>query len=607
MNNSLELDVEVTPLQEAMPAHCPNIMWRSEFDWRADDTSLLQDESVPLILADGTSEAATVDRTTPTREIAAGTRLRSRYILEEIIGRGGESVVFRARDLHRISSNGEAGTVAIKLLLDKHHANPRALERLRRAFWQMQSLTHPGITRVFDLDCDGDIWFMTLELVSGQNLNSWMQGPFSTADALKRIAGCCEALEYAHSKGILHGDLKPANVMVTEDGGIKLIDFGSAPSAGAGLDEGRDLNAGTTLSYASPQVLLGSRAERCDDVFSLACLSYELLSRGGRPYAPKSMLEAHQEQMRPKYDAGIPPSVFQVVAAGLALERDQRPKTAREFLRRLTSFEPDHHSDLAPAEMSVSCGPSAAAPEEATRSPGSDPPLQLPPAEATPLTRNKKRVASWFRTETTALIADIAGSDYRAKGRMSLLGFAAAVILGTAALLLQALHSNGARTGESSQLARVQLPQRVLAIAPTLTPPSETVIPAPSVVPVPARRAPRKSGIISFDSAAITASAAQPVVAIVVKRLDAARGKVTVAWQVEDRTAGLGPGYEPVPPQVLRFFDGQTARSLFIPLVNTGAATMRGPLGFTVVLRAIKGGAAIGPIARVRVRLLPAL
>jgi len=586
VNNSFATDEEVTRPLEAMSAPCLNITRRAGIDGREDDTSPLQEESVPLILAGGTSEAVIGDRATPTPEIAAGTRLRSRYILEEIIGRGGESVVFRARDLHRISSNGEAGIIAIRLLLPEHRSNPRALERLRRAFWQMQSLTHPGIARVFDLDCDGDIWFMTMELVAGQTLNSWMQGPFSTADAVKLIAACCEALEHAHSKGILHGDLKPANVLVTEDRGIKLTDFGSAPSPGARMDEGRDLNAGTTPSYASPQVLLGSSPERCDDVFSLACLSYELFSHGGRPYAPKSMLKARQEQMRPRYDPGIPLRLFEIIAGGLALERDQRPKTALEFLHRLTSSELGRNSDPAPDEMPVNSGASAAVTEEAPPPPGPpglDPTVQLRKGR---MSRGKGRMS-------------------RGKGRMRLLGLAV-VILGIAVLVLQALQSIVARPGESSRLAPVQIPQRVSALAPTSPPPSETVLPASSVVPAPARRAPRVSGIITFDSAAITVSAAQPVVAIVVKRLHAARGDATIGWQVEGGTARPGVDYERVRPQVLKFFDGQPVRSLFIPLVNTSAAaTMHGSRSFTVVLRTVKGGAAIGPIARVLVTLLP--
>ena len=255
----------------------------------------------------------------------------------------------------------------------------------------------------------------------------------------------------------------------------------------------------------------------------------------------------------------------------------------------------------------MNSGLSASVSEEATSSPDLDRPV-LPSTEATLLHRTDEDPdAGWRRTKIAALIADISRSASRGKDRMVLLGLAV-VILGTPVLEFKALQSFiVARLGESSRLAPVQIPQRVLALAPTLPPPSETLLPASSVVvPAPARRAPRASGIITFDSAAITASAAQPVVAIVVKRLGATRGDAIIAWQVEGSTARPGADYERVQPQVLKFFDGQTVRGLFIPLVKTSAAaTMPGSRSFTVSLRAVRGGAAIGPIAHVLVTILP--
>jgi hypothetical protein len=134
------------------------------------------------------------------REISAGCILRSRYQLQQSIGQGGDSIVFRAQDLQLAATADSADSfVAIKILLPRQRTNVHALTRLRREFQQMQCLAHPGIVRVFNFECDGDVWFMTMELVAGQSVNSWMQTPSSPAQAVKIITVCCEALEHAHS------------------------------------------------------------------------------------------------------------------------------------------------------------------------------------------------------------------------------------------------------------------------------------------------------------------------------------------------------------------------------------------------------------------------
>jgi serine/threonine protein kinase len=141
-------------------------------------------------------------------DIAIGAVLRTRYVLEEVVGRGGSSLVFRASDLHRaLPFETNPHFVAVKVLQAEFRDDPQALLRLRHEFRQTQRLSHPRVVRVFDLDCDGDIWFMTMELLAGQTAKSWMQTAHDTQDALKVIYACCEALEHAHSMGIVHGDL----------------------------------------------------------------------------------------------------------------------------------------------------------------------------------------------------------------------------------------------------------------------------------------------------------------------------------------------------------------------------------------------------------------
>ena len=196
-------------------------------------------------------------------DIAAGSVLGGRYVLDRIIGQGGNARVFLARDL-RCASGGRSAKnfVAIKLLQSAQRSNPHALIRLKREYRQMQSLLHPGIVQVFDLDREGDVWFLAMELVAGETASVWMRKSVSHADAMKVIRGCCTALDHAHSKGILHGDLKPSNVLVLSDGAVKLIDFGSAPASSDGADGGSDASVGVTPCYASREVLLGDGIEQ---------------------------------------------------------------------------------------------------------------------------------------------------------------------------------------------------------------------------------------------------------------------------------------------------------------------------------------------------------
>ena len=250
-------------------------------------------------------------------ELAPGSVLRSRYELEEVIGRGGTSIIFRAKDLHRALPQA-ANFVAVKLLRTEQRADPLAITRLKREFRQMQCLSHPGIVRVFDLDCDGDVWFISMELVAGRTVKTWIEKPGSHADALRIIAACCEALEHAHSLGILHGDLKPTNVMVADDGTAKLIDFGSAPSPGSRVAAGSDPTLAATPLYASPQILAGKSAERRDDVFSLACLSYSILSAGRHPFGGRPSLEDGRAKSAPTYVRAIPAGLFEVIERGLS-------------------------------------------------------------------------------------------------------------------------------------------------------------------------------------------------------------------------------------------------------------------------------------------------
>jgi serine/threonine protein kinase len=516
-----------------------------------------------------------------------GQILCSRYVLEQVIGRGGTSVLFRARDLRpgapqrRAAPNASSHGVAIKLLHAEQRADPAALTRLSREFRQMQRLSHRGIARVFEMDCEGELWFISMELVAGQTVDSWMRTAAADTDALRIITDCCEALEHAHSLGILHGDLKPTNVVVAEDGTAKLIDFGATPNPGTGVAGVFDASVGTTPLYASPQILSGMSAERRDDVFSLACLSYSILSKGRHPFGGRPSFEDGRAKSAPTYVRAIPPALFEVIERGLSAERERRPASAREFLSLLIAADQRGSTQRT--------GTAAAPAEVPARSPSPRLFRHVRQTARTPVPR--------AATGATSLALDgfdaIGKPDWHSHSSARLI-VAVLAIVGVTEFLQLDTRREASVAAAIAPAAAAATPEAVS----TVRPPAETVLQSdPSA---------HDSGVISFETPTVHASAGQSMVAISVKRLAASAGSAAFSWRVERGTAQPGIDYERVAPRMSRFIEGQVVRTLFIPLIMTGAPLVaRGPLTFTVALERVAGGPALGRFARVTVAIDP--
>jgi serine/threonine protein kinase len=533
--------------------------------------------------------------TSETSEAAAGFVLGSRYRLEGIIGRGASCVVFRARDLHRGSSETQQTEfVAVKLLRPEQRANPLAIARLKREFEQMQCLSNPGIVQVFGLDCDGDIWFMNMELVAGRTVKARMARSGSIESHLEIIGACCKALEHAHALGILHGDLKPSNVMVTDDGAVKLIDFGSTPGPGRDSAMGSDLRTAATPLYASPQILAGEAAERRDDVFSLACLSYSMLSEGQHPFGGHPSFEDGRAKVDPTYARSIPVELFEVIQRGLSAERERRPASVSEFLRDLTDADRRRHANAANA-TALACetdGPAHRPRSVVSAADGA------PRSTFTRLPRESRPGARSLTSRTGLLSEDLAlfgaGRGFHrsapSSARLAALVFA---IVGAGVVLRL--------DPTSGMLHRTGIPIVAAAALPELPALRAQTVEDPQAAPVL-----HDAGVVSFEAATVRASAAQSLVAISVKRLRAISNRAAFIWRVERGTAYPGVDYELTKPQIVRFIEGQSVRTLFIPLINTGMAQLsRGPRSFTVVLERVAGGPTLGRYARATVAIDP--
>lgn len=579
-------------------------------------------------------------------EMTTGTVLCGRYLLGRLLGTGGSSLIFEAEDRLRVGPN-DGARLAIKVLREDKRENPHALTRLKREFRQMQRLDHPGIARVFELGCDDGVWFMTMELVEGCTINQWLKTHPGRAEALKLIGACSDALVHAHERGVVHGDLKPSNVIVLPNGGVKLVDFGSAAERDAvtgAIDRERSFAA--TPPYASPQVLAGEVADPRDDVFSLACLTYAVLTHGEHPFARKSSLEAQQQQLRPAYAREIHPREFDAIVQGLAWAREDRPASVREFLHALLA------SDLrAPTRDSASATIDVARPAPAATNNPVDP---TPPIKPTPQKIQTKEPAAEIthpiaaqpphRPASTVPMTAAAGALAKSKSYVSDLVASLQVRSPTAAtettqsltprekheprswkrvtfvaLLVAAMALVVYRlevTEEaampvqdvSAPIATPPPPEPIAttesSASPTLPASSTTEQESAAVVEKPAPP-PSALGEVSFTTRTLQVGPNQTMAALTIQRSKSTRGRARVAWTIEGGTAQPDVDYQVGDSRIVEFLDGQSVRSLFIPLIPQGNSEQaRLSKTFTVKLQQTSGGPALGEIKQVHVTIV---
>ena len=276
--------------------------------------------------------------------VPVGGTLKHRFKLVECIGEGGMGRVYKAIDLRRVEAELEDVHVAVKVLTRSFRDYAGSLAVLQSEATKLQRLAHPNIVRVIDCDRDGETVFMTMEYLSGQPLKRILQSKaargMASASALPILERVADALTCAHRNDIVHGDLKPSNVIVTEQGEVKIIDFGIARmmagsrpvrSAQAASAESEALS-GLTPSYASPEMLEQQPADPRDDVYALACIAHELLT-GVHPFERVAATGARAAGMKLHRHRALERRQFKALLGGLQFERAMRTPTVERFMQ----------------------------------------------------------------------------------------------------------------------------------------------------------------------------------------------------------------------------------------------------------------------------------
>jgi hypothetical protein len=292
--------------------------------------------SAPVAKSIQTSASPTKPPQQSDRQLAPGAILRERFRLDEAVARGSMGLVFRATDLLKLEAGAISPVIAVKVINPEFANDAAALRSFQNEVANTQHLSHPNIIRLFELDKDQGHYFITMEWLEGESLDALLDRSRGSAlppvQAYAIIEQLCDALIYAHGKQVVHADIKPGNVFLTKSGELKLIDFGIARIHNPHelVAEKGEKSVALTPAYASCECLEEQTATVQDDLFSLACLIYRLLS-GRRVFGTRTALQAEAQGIAPVAIGGMSAQRWKALHKALAFRRADRHLDVRSF------------------------------------------------------------------------------------------------------------------------------------------------------------------------------------------------------------------------------------------------------------------------------------
>lgn len=266
-------------------------------------------------------------------ELSPGQRFGD-YRIEGTIGRGGMGIVYRAE---RSAAPGDR--IALKVLRAEFAGDHEYRERFRREARAASTVVHPHLVPVLDAGEVGDLAFVAMPLIDGRPLEEIIHrdGPLGPAQAVRLAAEIGGALDALHAAGLMHRDVKPANVLVLHDSGASaLTDFGLAKGTAGYQTVTAPGGVAGTLEYVAPERIRGERATPASDLYSLACTLFECVA-GGPPFPGETqmmILMGHLQEEAPNpgwQRPGLDERFGEAVIAALAKDPDARPRSGAEY------------------------------------------------------------------------------------------------------------------------------------------------------------------------------------------------------------------------------------------------------------------------------------
>ncbi len=500
----------------------------------------------PIAAAPEQEPASPQDESAARADLDIGSVLCDRYVIESQLASGGMGTVYKALDQSRSEHTQADAYVAVKVLHEKTRTRSDVLAKLRREFYCAQALSHRSIVKVYELDLHRTPFF-TMELIDGENLPQLMRKfhpqplPRSYVWAIIREVG--EGLVHAHEHRVIHGDIKPQNIMVTNSGEVRILDFGTAGAA----------TTAATPAYASCDLLEGREPDARDDLFALACLSYELLG-GEHPFQQRRATEARTMKLEPRRPPGLSGRQWKALIQGLAWERADRPRSVRDWLADL---------DLGRDSLG---------------------PIPLPESSNSSIL-SRHGVAS-------ALIAL----------------FAAIMVGGVTWAVLSRpkpapIVAEAAADAEAATPPVIESPL-VDSEVDDAPPPAATKPAAVSEPKVrPATHPVDKTERIGMSAAAYSFKSGQKFAEIRVHRSTGSKGATSFQWWTEPGSALAGADFAAQAPATVLFPAGARTVSLFIKLLPNG--TRKRSAQFFVVLGNTSAGSALGSTSKASISLHP--
>ena len=270
-----------------------------------------------------------------------GKKIEGRYLISELVGVGGMANVYKATDV------ADGKQVAVKILREEFYENEEFLRRFKNESKAIAMLSHPNIIKVYDVCFTRSIRCIVMEYVDGITLKEYMeeQKPLGWKETLHFVLQILNALAHAHSRGIVHRDIKPQNVMLLPDASIKITDFGIARFARSESRTITDRAIGS-VHYISPEQARGEHTDQRADIYSVGVMLYEMLT-GQLPFDADSPVSVALKQIEVKaksprsLNPQVPEGLEQITMRAMEKDPEDRYQSAEEMLRDIERFKQD--------------------------------------------------------------------------------------------------------------------------------------------------------------------------------------------------------------------------------------------------------------------------